>query len=114
MGVVQRKLSKSFKNFFNSEKSSGVVLIICTAVSLIFTNSILGENYLSIWHMYIGGLSVEHWINDGLMAIFFLLIGLELQREVYNGELSNFKNALLPIVAAAGGVVVPACNSLFI
>lgn len=58
--------------------------------------------------MYVGGLSVEHWINDALMAIFFLLIGLELERELYNGELSNFKNALLPIFAALGGLAFPA------
>jgi NhaA family Na+:H+ antiporter len=108
MGVIQRKLSKTFKSFFDSKKSSGVILIVCTAVSLVFTNSLLGPNYLSLWHLYVGGLSVEHWINDGLMAIFFLLIGLELERELYNGELSNFKNALLPIFAALGGVVLPA------
>ncbi|MDI1242376.1 MAG: Na+/H+ antiporter NhaA, partial [bacterium] len=108
MGIVQRKLSRSFKAFFDSEKSSGILLIVCTAVSLISANSILGENYLSIWRNYIGRLSVEHWINDGLMAIFFLLIGLELKRELYNGELSNFKNALLPIFAAAGGIILPA------
>ena len=108
MGIVQRKLTKSFKDFLESKKSGGVVLIICTAVSLILANSPLGANYLSIWHMYIGGLSVEHWINDGLMAIFFLLIGLELKRELYNGELSDLRNALLPIFAAAGGIAVPA------
>lgn len=108
MGVVQRKLSKSFKEFFDSEKASGILLIVCTVVSLALANSVLGANYLSVWQMYLGGLSVEHWINDGLMAIFFLLIGLELERELYNGELSNFKNALLPIFAAAGGIAFPA------
>src|SRR5919112_3870742 len=108
MTIIKRQLSKTFNNFFSSEKSSGILLIICTIVSLLITNSILGENYLSIWHLYIGGLSVEHWINDGLMAIFFLLIGLELERELYNGELSNFRNALLPIFAALGGVIAPA------
>ncbi|HEX8266255.1 MAG TPA: Na+/H+ antiporter NhaA [Pyrinomonadaceae bacterium] len=108
MRAVQRKLSKSFKAFFDSEKTGGILLIVCTVVSLVLANSFLGENYLSIWHFYVGGLSVEHWVNDGLMAIFFLLIGLELQRELYNGELSNFKNALLPIIAALGGVIVPA------
>ena len=92
MGVVQRKLSNTFKNFFNSNKSSGVLLIVCTLVSLAFANSIFGANYLSLWQTYVGGLSVEHWVNDLLMAIFFLLIGLELERELYNGELSNFKN----------------------
>ena len=113
MAVVQRKLSKSFKAFFDSEKSSGVLLIICTALSLAFANSGLGANYLSIWQMYIGGLSIEHWVNDALMAIFFLLIGLELKREIYNGELSDFKNALLPIFAALGGIVFPALIHFF-
>ncbi len=108
MGVVQKKLSKSFKAFFHSEKASGIVMIICTIVSLILANSILSENYLAFWTMYVGGLSIEHWVNDLLMAIFFLLIGLELERELKNGELSNFKNALLPIFAAIGGIVVPA------
>jgi Na+:H+ antiporter, NhaA family len=108
MAVVQRRLSKSFKRFFDSEKSSGILLIICTAVSLLLANSIFGANYLGIWHVYLGGLSVEHWVNDGLMAVFFLFIGLELERELYNGELSNFRNALLPIFAAAGGICLPA------
>ncbi|MBA2502879.1 MAG: Na+/H+ antiporter NhaA, partial [Pyrinomonadaceae bacterium] len=89
-------------------KSSGVLLIVCTLVSLAFANSIFGANYLSLWQTYVGGLSVEHWINDLLMAVFFLLIGLELERELYNGELSNFKNALLPIFAAVGGIAFPA------
>src|SRR5688500_9938275 len=108
MSVVQRKLSKTFKEFFDSEKSSGILLIICTVVSLVIANSILGANYQKVWHVYVGGLSLEHWINDGLMAIFFLLIGLELKRELYNGELSDLKNALLPIFAAIGGIIVPA------
>ena len=108
MPTVQRKLSRSFKAFFDSEKSSGILLVICTAISLALANSAIGADYLGIWHGYIAGLSVEHWVNDGLMAIFFLLIGLELKRELYTGELSNFKNALLPIVAALGGIVVPA------
>lgn len=104
----QRRLSKSFKAFFESEKSSGILLIICTVISLLITNSALGGSYLSFWQSYAGPLSVEHWVNDALMAIFFLLIGLELERELYVGELSNFKNALLPIVAAVGGIAVPA------
>ena len=108
MGVVQRKLSRTFKQFFSDQKSSGIVLIVCTALSLIITNSPIGENYLKLWQFYVAGLSVEHWINDGLMAIFFLLIGLELKRELYEGELSNFKNALLPIFAAIGGIALPA------
>lgn len=108
MSVVQRKLSRSFKAFFDSERSSGIVLIVCTLVSLALANSALGSSYLGFWQTYLGGLSIEHWINDALMAVFFLLIGLELERELYNGELSNLKNALLPIFAAIGGICVPA------
>ena len=108
MNLVQQTLSKTFNKFFDSEKSSGILLIICTAVSLLITNSSIGADYLSFWQRYVGGLSLEHWINDALMAIFFLLIGLELERELYSGELSNFKNALLPIFAAIGGIVAPA------
>lgn len=113
MSVVQRKLSKSFKAFFDSEKSSGILLIICTIVSLILANSMVGAGYLGFWQSYYGGLSVEHWINDALMAVFFLLIGLELERELYNGELSNFKDALLPIFAAVGGLAFPALSHFY-
>jgi NhaA family Na+:H+ antiporter len=108
MGVVKRRLSKTFQSFFDSEKSSGILLIACTVISLAVTNSALGANYLGFWQSYVGGLSLEHWINDALMAVFFLLIGLELERELYVGELSDFKNALLPIFAAVGGICVPA------
>jgi len=72
------------------------------------TNSPIGQDYLSLWHTNVWGISLEHWVNDGLMSIFFLLIGLELEREIYIGELSNIKNALLPICAAIGGMLVPA------
>ena len=108
MTIVQRNLSSTFKRFFESGKAGGIVLIVCTVISLLLANSPMGDDYLRIWHFHVAGLSVEHWVNDALMAIFFLLIGLELERELYNGELSNFKNALLPIVAAVGGIAVPA------
>lgn len=84
------------------------MLIICTIVSLLIANSAIGTSYVGFWKMYLGVLTIEHWTNDALMAIFFLLIGLELKREILVGELSNFKNALLPIFAAIGGVIVPA------
>ncbi|WP_366182774.1 Na+/H+ antiporter NhaA [Flavobacterium ovatum] len=100
--------SDLFKEFFENEKSSGLVLIGCTLISLILANSIFGEQYHHTWLTPIGGQSLEYWINDGLMAIFFLLIGLELEREIYLGELSNIKDALLPIFAAFGGMLVPA------
>ena len=108
MDIVPRTLSNTFNKFFESEKSSGNLLIICIVLALVITNSPIGPDYLSFWQRNVGGLSLEHWINDALMAIFFLLIGLELERELYIGELSNFKNALLPIVAAIGGMVAPA------
>jgi NhaA family Na+:H+ antiporter len=104
----QRPLSATFKRFFNSEKSSGILILLCTLVSLTIANSPLSEPYLHFWHLQILGLSVEQWVNDGLMAIFFLFIGLELERELYSGELSDIKNALLPIFAAAGGIALPA------
>lgn len=102
------KLSESFNEFFDSEKASGIVLIVCTLLSLGIANSSFGPAYLGFWHLNLAGLSMEHWINDALMAVFFLFVGLELERELYNGELSDFRNALLPIFAAAGGIVVPA------
>lgn len=108
MGLVKRDLSKTFKDFFDSEKSSGILLVVCTTASLLVTNSIVGARYLILWQTYVGGLSIEHWINDALMALFFLLIGLELERELYLGELSDFRNALLPIFAAMGGICLPA------
>lgn len=108
MSIVQRSLSDTFNKFFESEKSSGILLIACTVISLLIANSSGGAGYLGLWQTQVGGLSVEHWINDALMAIFFLLIGLELERELYIGELSNFRNALLPIFAAVGGMAAPA------
>src|SRR5687767_1321146 len=106
--ITSRRLSKTFKEFLKNERSGAVILIVCTAISLIVANTVIGPSYLAFWQGYIGPLSVEHWVNDGLMAIFFLLIGLELERELYVGELSNVRNALLPIIAAAGGLSVPA------
>ncbi|MDN3677577.1 Na+/H+ antiporter NhaA [Flavobacterium paronense] len=102
------KITKLFKDFFDSEKAGGFTLIACTLLSLFLANSIWSENYLNIWHFEIGNHSLEHWINDGLMTFFFLLIGLELEREIYEGELSNIKNALLPISGAIGGMLLPA------
>lgn len=97
-----------FKSFFDSEKAGGLVLLFCTIVSLILSNSSISGAYLSMWHTQIGSHSAEHWINDGLMAIFFLLIGLELEREVYIGELSKIKDAILPLSGALGGMLIPA------
>jgi Na+:H+ antiporter, NhaA family len=102
------KLTSIFKDFFESEKASGLILLLCTSISLIIANSALQENYFALLHFQIANNSITHWINEGFMAIFFLLIGLELERELYDGELSNIKNALLPLSAAVGGMVIPA------
>ncbi|MES2892908.1 MAG: Na+/H+ antiporter NhaA [Bacteroidota bacterium] len=101
-------LSKLFTGFFESEKSGGFILVIMTALSLLVANSTFGEGYIQFWNMDVGGHSLTHWINDGLMTIFFLLIGLELEREIYQGELSTLKNASLPVIGALGGILVPA------
>jgi len=108
MSLDPPSLSSTFQKFFHSEKSSGILLIGCTAISLLIANSSLGPDYTSGWQIRLAGISLEHWINDALMAIFFLLIGLELERELYSGELSDLKNALLPAFAAFGGIAAPA------
>ena len=102
------KITKLFKEFFESEKAGGLVLIGCTILSLLLANSIFGTSYHQFFQTQFAEHSIEHWINDGLMTIFFLLIGLELEREIYQGELSNIKDALLPIFGALGGMIIPA------
>lgn len=102
------KLTQYFKNFFHSSQSSGVILIACVIFSLMVANSSMGEDFQNLLDHQLGAYSVSVWINDGLMAIFFLLVGLEIKREIVEGELSNVRNASLPIVAALGGMVVPA------
>ena len=102
------KVTKLYKDFFDSEKAGGLILIGCTILSLIIANSNFGTSYHNFLQKKFVGMTAEHWINDGLMAIFFLLIGLELEREIYIGELSKLKDALLPIFAALGGIIFPA------
>jgi len=106
--IYNMKLTKSFTSFFESEKAGGILLLLVTALSLALANSPLQTQYISFWSTEIEHHSITDWINDGLMAIFFLLIGLELEREIYNGELSNIKNAALPLFGALGGMLVPA------
>lgn len=102
------KATQLYKDFFESEKSGGLVLIAFTLTSLFIANSNFGNSYIHLWETQFAGHSIEHWINDGLMTIFFLLIGLELEREIYKGELSHIKDALLPVFGAVGGMIVPA------
>jgi len=110
------KASILFQKFFNSEKAGGLILMACTAISLILANSSIGGSVIHFWHLseplHVGSVNIpfriEEWINDGLMAVFFLLVGLEIERELYIGELSQPRNAILPGLAAIGGMAVPA------
>jgi NhaA family Na+:H+ antiporter len=110
------KITKLFKEFTESNQSSGLLLLASTALSLLLANVFLSESYITFWQTKLGVQtdfvnlkhSLEHWINDGLMAIFFLLVGLEIEREIYAGELSDLRKAALPILAAFGGMLLPA------
>ena len=115
-------ISKPFKYFFKLESASGLVLLFAAVIALFISNSSLGENYFKILESYFTlgtedfglKLSVLHWINDVLMAIFFFLVSLEIKREFVKGELSNPKQAMLPIIGAVGGMVVPAAIYIII
>jgi len=97
-----------FERFFKSEAAGGIVLMLATILALVIANSPLASGYFDTLHAYIGGLSIHHWINDGLMALFFLLVGLEIRRELGMGELSTWPRRILPGVAALGGMAAPA------
>lgn len=113
--VRRQTLSRLFIEFVQDERASGLLLLACLALSLLATNSPVGPLWSGFWHakvpLTLGPLSfpytVEHWVNDGLMTVFFLLIGIEIRRELLVGELSNPRNASLPILAALGGMLVP-------
>ena len=113
---MKMRLSALFLEFFEDERISGILLILSAVAALLLANSPVGKNFLDFWHTRVGfnlgfihlKYDLLHWINDGLMAVFFLLIGLEIEREIYCGELSNLKNASLPIFAALGGMLAPA------
>ncbi|GAA5624752.1 Na(+)/H(+) antiporter NhaA [Brucella sp. NBRC 12953] len=96
------------RRFLDSESAGGIVLMAAAALALIVANSPFSKAYFGALQSYIGPLSLSHWINDALMAIFFLLVGLEIKREFLDGQLASWPNRILPGIAAAGGVVVPA------
>ena len=109
---VQRKVKRAVTNFFQQEASSGMTLLVCAVVAMLIANTSLGPVYEHLLHteLALGPLSMSllHWINDGLMAIFFFVIGLEIKREFLFGELKSPSATILPIAAAAGGMAVPA------
>ena len=116
---MKSKPLNSFKinRFINEEAYGGIILILVTVIALIWANSQFYSSYHHIWHEIKVGFawgdlemiaSIHHWINDGLMALFFFVVGLEIKREIMGGELSTLKKASLPITAAVGGMLIPA------
>jgi NhaA family Na+:H+ antiporter len=110
------RIVRPFQDFAHKQSSGGILLIIATVVALVWANSPWAESYAALWHtkltVGVGDFSISkdltHWINDGLMAVFFLVVGLEIKREILVGELSSIRNATLPVATAVGGAVVPA------
>lgn len=115
------RLTYPIQEFLHQEASGGILLIIATVIALAWANSPFADSYHSLWHTYftidLAGMSLKyslhHWINDGLMVIFFFVVGLEIKRELFVGELSSAKKAALPIAAALGGMVFPALIYFF-
>lgn len=115
-GLVDEQIVRPAHRFFEKEATSSLLLLAAAIAAIWWANSAFSEYYHRFWHTHIafsmGGIHIEkslvHWINDGLMALFFFTVGLEIKREVLVGELSSFRKALLPVIAAAGGMLVPA------
>jgi len=111
-----RKVSTPFEHFLHAQTTTGIILMFMTVLALVLANTHLTETYSHFFHIKIDlqvgswkiSNSIHHWINDGLMAIFFFIVGLEIKREILVGELSSVKDAMLPILAALGGMVLPA------
>ena len=107
MTLPRHRPSSTFRAFFESESAGGLVLMAAGLAAILIANSPLGPTYFAALKAYLGPLSILHWINDALMAVFFLLVGLEIKREVLDGELSSWPRRVLPGAAALGGMVVP-------
>ncbi|ENM5747313.1 Na+/H+ antiporter NhaA [Vibrio mimicus] len=101
-------MSDIIRDFFKMESAGGILLVIAAGIAMFIANSSMGEGYQAILHTYVFGMSISHWINDGLMAVFFLLIGLEVKRELLEGALKSRETAIFPAIAAVGGMLAPA------
>ncbi len=101
-------MTDAIRYFFKMESAAGIILVVAAVLAMLVANSPLGDIYTSFLHAYISGMSVIHWINDGLMAVFFLLIGLEVKRELMEGALKSRETAIFPAIAAVGGMLAPA------
>ena len=111
--LFRKKFLSPFFEFIHDSRAVGIVLLINTALSLLLANSSFSKNYIGIWettvaHSQYMPHTILHWINDGLMSLFFFLVGMEIKREIISGELASAKKSLLPILAAFGGMIVPA------
>ncbi|GHC63930.1 Na+/H+ antiporter NhaA [Limoniibacter endophyticus] len=107
-GQGKGRINSTLRRFLDNEASGGILLMAVAALAIITANSPFAEAYFSALHAYVGPLSLHHWINDALMAVFFLLVGLEIKREMLDGQLSSWTRRLLPGAAAAGGMAIPA------
>lgn len=108
MSQTSHARPSAIRQFLEGQSSAGIVLMAAAVIALLIANSPLGSEYEAALHAYVGPLSLIHWINDGLMAVFFLLVGLEIKREMLDGQLSTWPRRMLPSIAAAGGMIVPA------
>src|SRR5690606_32676546 len=102
------------RDLLHGEASGGILLMVAAAAAMIVANGPLGGLYFESLHAYVGPLSLQHWINDGLMALFFLLVGLEIKREFVQGNLSTWNARALPMIAALSGIIAPAVFYLII
>ncbi|RKZ70752.1 MAG: sodium:proton antiporter, partial [Gammaproteobacteria bacterium] len=117
-----QRIATPFEEFIHRQTTTGILLMVCAVIALIIANSSYFDAYNQLLHskmaISIGSWKIEHslhhWINDGLMTIFFFVVGLEIKREVLVGELSSINNALLPVIGAIGGMVVPALLYLWV
>ncbi|HEV7247580.1 MAG TPA: Na+/H+ antiporter NhaA [Shinella sp.] len=106
--VSKGRIQSTLRQFLDAEASGGIVLMVVAILAILTANSVLAGDYFHVLHLYVGPLSLQHWINDALMALFFLLVGLEIKREMLDGQLSSWSRRILPGAAAAGGMAVPA------
>lgn len=111
--VPKGRTNSTLRKFLDNEASGGLVLMAVAFIAIVVANSPLAETYFYLLHVYIGPLSVQHWVNDALMAVFFLVVGLEIKREMLDGQLSSWSRRILPGAGAAAGMLVPALIYVF-
>jgi NhaA family Na+:H+ antiporter len=106
--ILPGRIQSTLRQFLDNGASGGIVLMVVALLAIITANSPMADGYFHLLHVYIGPLSLQHWINDALMAVFFLLVGLEIKREMLDGQLSSWSRRILPGASAAGGMLFPA------